>query len=75
MIGKLTLDSPLEDCEVGVPKEITLIVTPTANDETFEADVDEVKDYEEEGDAGDEKGKGKMPTAVVIAIGNKPKAK
>lgn len=54
MEGKIMLDKMLADCEIGVQKSVTVLVTPTANDKThgFEADVDEVVDYEEEG--GDE---------------------
>lgn len=51
MQGKLSLDRPLADCVVGEAKEITLSVTPTKNDaDGFEADVQEVVDYEEEKD-------------------------
>lgn len=70
----MSLSSPLEDCEVGVAKEITLMVTPTANDATtgFTADVDEVVDYaEDEKEAEDSKpypAKKEHAPAVSIVI-------
>lgn len=81
----MQLSTPLQDCVVGEPKEITLKVTPTANDSSgFMANVDEVVDYEEtDGEKEDQsmqeyKKEGEMkdmkhgPT-VVIAIGSKKK--
>lgn len=49
MKQQLTLNKALEDCEIGVEKEITLLVVPTQNDEMgFKATVSEVVGYEEE---------------------------
>jgi len=54
MTGKLSLSAPLEDCEEGVQKTVTLLITPTKNDQSgLTATVDEVVDYEEE-DSEDE---------------------
>lgn len=47
--GELRLPESLDDCEIGVEKEITLLVVPTKNNETgFKATVSEVVGYEEE---------------------------
>ena len=79
--GTLNLDSKLEDCEVGVEKRITLLVTPTANDDEsgFTADVKEVVDYEETDSDKPEKPMPKnmrgMAPAVAVVIGAKPKGK
>lgn len=79
MTGKIAIDQPLTDCEVGVPKELKIICTPTSNDAQtgFQADVTEVPDYEEDsGDYAKEespKGMEKHAPAVVIAIASKKK--
>lgn len=50
MKQELTLNKPLEDCEIGVEKEITVRVVPTENTEHFRGTVSEVVGYEEEDD-------------------------
>lgn len=79
MIGTINLTEQLSDCEVGVAKEITILVTPTQNDPgAFAADVEQLVDYEHEYDGtngangGEEYpvkgGKSRAP-AVAIVIG------
>jgi len=79
--GILSLDSKLEDCEIGVEKTVTVRVVPTANDDEsgFTADVKEVVDYEESESDKPEKPMPKnmrgMAPAVAVVIGAKPKGK
>lgn len=78
--GSITLGSPLEDCELGVQKEITVICTPKTNDAEsgFTADVDEVVDYNE-GEKESEDGKPysakdrHAPAVAIVISGGKPK--
>lgn len=68
MTGKLTLDTPLEDCTVNEQKTITLTVTPTSNDKNgFTAKVESVEGYEE--DEPDEPSTGKQAPAVKKVMG------
>lgn len=79
MIGTINLTEQLSDCEVGVAKEITILVTPTQNDPgAFAADVEQLVDYEhEEAEATGEYEREEMPMkggksrapAVAIVIG------
>ena len=76
--GSLTLADKLEDCEVGVAKEITLRVMPTSNDEDgFKADVQEVVGYEHPGEGDSEKMpmrkemKGMAPAVAVVIAGKR----
>lgn len=80
MMGTLSLSYPLEDCEIGVPKKLTVEVMPTANDAKsgFVGDIISAPEYEHPTEESDEKMskgmKGHAPAvAIVIASGKAKK--
>lgn len=80
-VGQLSIGYALEDCEIGVPKDITLRVVPTANDAKtgFTGDITEVVDYEHpEAEPPAEKpapknAKGMAPAVAIVIAGKSKK--